>query len=91
MKKYFSFLLSALCVYMNIRGAAVSYQFNGGRFGDQLVTYVHARWVAYKFNLPLLYKRFDYSDQLMVDSMHQQKYERPTISISAQVRYKNGA
>lgn len=45
---------------------AVTYTFSGGRLGDNLLSYCHAKWVSYKYNIPLLYKPFDYSDQLMM-------------------------
>lgn len=44
--------------------SAVTYSFSGGRFGDNLVAYCHAKWVSYKYGVPLLYKQFPYSDQL---------------------------
>lgn len=43
---------------------AVTYTFSGGRFGDNLLAYLHAKWISYKYKIPLLYKEFDYSDQL---------------------------
>ena len=43
---------------------AVTYTFSGGRFGDNLLAYAHAKWISYKYNIPLLYKPFGYSDQL---------------------------
>lgn len=36
----------------------------GGRLGDMLIMYVKAKWVAFHYNLPLLYKPFAYSDEL---------------------------
>ena len=47
---------------------AVTYNLAGGRLGDQLIGYMHAKWISYKYDLPLLYKPFPYSDQLMLDS-----------------------
>jgi len=47
---------------------AVTYTFSGGRFGDNLLAYCHAKWISYKYHIPLLYKPFGYSDQL---TMHQ--------------------
>ncbi len=44
--------------------AAVTYTFSGGRLGDNLLAYCHAQWIAYTYDIPLLYKPFDYSDQL---------------------------
>ena len=36
----------------------------GGRLGDMLIMYIKAKWVAFEYKLPLLYKPFHYSDQL---------------------------
>lgn len=49
--------------------SAVTYTFSGGRFGDCLVSYCHALWIAYIFDLDLIYKPFKYSDQLMMHAM----------------------
>jgi hypothetical protein len=48
---------------------AVSYSLSGGRLGDNLVAYFHARWLSYKYGLPLLYKPFPESDQFCLDDM----------------------
>lgn len=48
--------------------SAVTYTFSGGRFGDNLLSYCHAKWISYKYNIPLLYKPFQYSDQLILHS-----------------------
>src|SRR3989344_3123013 len=45
----------------------VTYAFSGGRFGDNLVAYIHAKWISYKYDLPLLYQPFSYSDGLVLD------------------------
>lgn len=45
---------------------AVTYDFSGGRFGDNLVSYLHGKWVAHVLNLPLLYRPFELSDQLVM-------------------------
>ena len=42
---------------------AISYKLSGGRLGDNLIAYFHAKWLAYKYNLPLLYISFPFSDQ----------------------------
>ncbi len=36
----------------------------GGRLGDRLLMFTKAKFFAYRYNLPLFYKPFDYSDQL---------------------------
>ena len=42
---------------------AISYSLSGGRLGDNLIAYFHAKWLAYKYNLPLLYISFPLADQ----------------------------
>jgi hypothetical protein len=49
--------------------SAVTYTFSGGRFGDSLIAYCHAVWIAYQYKLDLLYKPFKYSDQLMMHDL----------------------
>lgn len=50
---------------------AVTYDLGGGRFGDKLLGYAHAKWVSYQYGIPLLYKPFIYSDQLV---LHRQEF-----------------
>lgn len=45
---------------------AVTYNLSPGRFGDNLLTYMHAKWISYKHKLPLLYKPFLYSNKLIL-------------------------
>src|SRR5665213_983093 len=47
---------------------AVTYEFSGGRLGDNLLSYLHAKWISYRHQIPLLYKPFKYSDKLMLDT-----------------------
>ena len=44
----------------------VTYEFSGGRFGDNLLTYLRAKWVSDQYQIPLLYKPFPYSSELML-------------------------
>ncbi len=46
---------------------AVTYDFSGGRFGDCLLSYLHAKWLAYEKNIPLIYRPFLYSSNLVMD------------------------
>lgn len=46
---------------------AVSYELVNGRFGDQLVSYLHAKWISYLYGFPLLYKPFLYSEEFALD------------------------
>lgn len=61
------FGLNLLYVWqINCIQSAITYALTSGRFGDHLVEYCHAKWISYKNNIPLLYKSFEYSDQLMM-------------------------
>jgi hypothetical protein len=44
----------------------VGYTFSGGRFGDNLVAYMHAKWVAYRYQIPLLYTPFPHAIHLVL-------------------------
>ncbi len=52
---------------LNANPAAVTYDFTGGRFGDNLIAYLHAKWLSYHYQIPLLYKPFPYSTELVMD------------------------
>ncbi|MGB8367538.1 MAG: hypothetical protein WCD44_04225, partial [Candidatus Babeliales bacterium] len=43
---------------------AVTYFWGGGRFGDKIISYTTAKWISYKFGIPLLLKPFKHSDML---------------------------
>lgn len=49
--------------------SAVTYELSGGRFGDCLISYLHAKWFAYKNDIPLVYKPFVFSTNLLLDEM----------------------
>lgn len=46
--------------------SAITWKANGGRFGDDLLSYSKAKWLSYQYNIPLLYQPFSYSDELML-------------------------
>lgn len=52
--------------------SAVSYELNGGRFGDNLRSLTQAYWESYKHNIPLLYVPFPGSDELMLHELVQE-------------------
>jgi len=54
----------------NSNSSAITWEPNGGRFGDNLLSYSKAKWLSYKFNIPVLHLPFKYSDQLM---LHEQE------------------
>ncbi len=55
-------LFSSLIYGQNV---AITYNL-GGRFGDCLLSYLHAKWLSYQYNLPLLYQPFKYSNELVL-------------------------
>jgi hypothetical protein len=64
-------LVIALCSLFHdvnsSQSCAVTYDVPGGRFGDQLINYMHAKWLSYRYGIPLLYKPFSYSYDLVLD------------------------
>lgn len=74
------FAILALCATLSLSSVeprkedAVTYTLSGGRFGDNLLAYLHAKWIAYRYNLPLLYKPFPYADQLVFHEVEQKNY-----------------
>jgi hypothetical protein len=46
--------------------SAITWKANGGRFGDNLVSYSKAKWMSRMFDIPLLYLPFPYADELML-------------------------
>lgn len=51
---------------------AVTYPKDGGRFGDRLIDYIHAKWISFCDGVPLLYHSFPYSESLVLsqEEMH---------------------
>lgn len=45
---------------------AIAYSLTNGRFGDQLLCYLHAKWLSYYYDIPLLYTPFLYSSELVL-------------------------
>ena len=43
----------------------------GGRLGDNLLDYTHAKWLSYKWGIPLLFQTFEYSDQFVFDNIEE--------------------
>lgn len=59
------FLCSHLFVFADT--SVVTYKIGGGRFGDRLLIYLHAKWFAYENGCTLIYKPFPYSSFLLLD------------------------
>lgn len=76
-KKIINLVFSIALIFAPIINAecAVTYEQSPGRFGDNLLCYMHAKWISYKYNIPLLYKPFIYSDQLELHK-HEYRYSK---------------
>src|ERR1700728_1817882 len=61
------------------RQSYITYALSGGRFGDNLLAFMHAKWFSYRFKLPLLYKPFPYSDQLQL-SLDEKPYRQEILN-----------
>ncbi len=86
-KNIFYSIIFSLCwpiVVTAQANQAVTYWDKGGRFGDRLIAYAAAKWISYKFNIPLLYKPFHYSFMLQL-SRDEKKYSQ---EIAKQFRKK---
>jgi len=57
---------------------AVTYILGGGRFGDKIIYYVTAKWISFKFNIPLLLKPFRYSSMLRL-GREEKKYSKKIV------------
>lgn len=68
---------------------AVTYD-GGGRFGDRLICYLHAKWISYHYEMPLLYKPFVYSDQLAMHTLEKHYSEAKKSSYSKIVTPSSG-
>lgn len=66
LKNIFFLLISVISPQCLISKSAVTYGLSGGRLGDNLLSYVHAKWISYAYGIPLLYRPFEYSDQLIM-------------------------
>lgn len=53
--------------------AAITYDWSGGRFGDNILAYLHAKWLSIQYpELKFYYRPFKYSDQLVLHQKEQQ-------------------
>lgn len=60
----FLFLNLPFLCYSGPSRKAITYHL-GSRLGDNLLDYTHAKWISYKWGIPLLYNPFEYSDQFV--------------------------
>lgn len=68
--KRMSFLFicsSLLFIHLNNNAkCGITYKLNGGRFGDNLLSYSKAKWLSYIHGIPFYYHDFPYCDQLQL-------------------------
>lgn len=57
--------------------SAITYDFSGGRLGDNLLSYFHAKWLAHEYGLPFLYRPFPHSESLLL-STKDKPYSSPS-------------
>ncbi|MGB8367547.1 MAG: hypothetical protein WCD44_04270 [Candidatus Babeliales bacterium] len=69
--------------------SAITYNLNGGRFGDNLLSYCKTKWLAEKYNIPFFYKRFEYSHYLALHKK-EKRYTRGTPVLFKAIRYLVG-
>lgn len=60
-------LIALLILCHPLLAHVVTYEVPSGRFGDQLIVYMHAKWISYYYKMPLLFKPFLYSQELLLD------------------------
>ena len=57
-------IVSLAFISFSLCAGPVTYEFSGGRFGDNLLAYLHGKWISFKYGTPLIYKPFKYSEHL---------------------------
>ncbi len=64
-----SFFLLLFVTHTLLGEAKITYGFSGGRLGDHLIAYLHAKWISYEKQLPLLYIPFEQSDAFLLHEL----------------------
>jgi hypothetical protein len=67
--------------------SAITYELNGGRFGDNLLSYSRAKWLSYQSGLPLYYKRFPYCHELKLFKEEEYYYTDDIRQNFARIKY----
>lgn len=70
--------------------SAVTYEFSGGRLGDNLITYLHGKWISHKYDLPLLYKPFPMSTLFALHYEETNMYNRKEEKLYKQILLGRG-
>lgn len=80
MKKIFILIVSLIYFSSLALNNAVTYEDNGARLGDRIICYLHAKWISYKYNMPLYFIPFPYSDQLKLFNIEQKHITKSQIN-----------
>ena len=64
-------------------------KFPGGRFGDNLKAYGHARWIAFTHNWDFYYREFEYSDKLAMHTIHKHRFVEPCEKNFVGIEYES--
>lgn len=92
-------MLSKLCLILlfhlavcSVDGAptkkkAVTYEIKG-RLGNHLVSYAHAKWLSYKYKLPLLFVPFEYSEHFTLHKVENFLYDQQKQHFKNIARYE---
>lgn len=76
---------SILCAAEN---QAVTYHLTG-RLGNNLIAYFHAKWISYKYGLPLIYKPFKHSDEFAFHHLETQTLEQFGNTFEVKITLEN--
>lgn len=68
-------LIAAILLVQTVKPAAITYGL-GDRTGDNLASYCHARWIAYKLDIPFHYTPFKFSELLAFSKIHPQREDK---------------
>lgn len=79
-----------LFIYTINYSAQISMLPNGGRLGDQLICYMHAKWISYNNSLPLTLVPFKFSEDLRLNILEKRKISESQINrlIKLNIKYK---
>lgn len=69
---------------------AITYSLSGGRFGDNMLAYYHAKYASIVSGLPLLYCEFPYSDQLVMHEKELNLIDFDSNKFTKKVIFKKG-
>lgn len=81
-------LFFILFLFLTRLHAAISYDVSPGRFGDQLLSYLHAKWISHHYGLPLLYKPFMHSEEFALHDLEELYSEEKEKQFDAVIEYK---